>query len=149
MTKMLFASTALAAFIAPRAFMSDVCETVFIQGDNGEPLMINKTDYNEKKHKLFKGDKPTAPATAGPATAEALKTAGDKPPATTNDGDKDKRTLGVIEDKKREKGHKFVVVDQADGSVISDIEGIDIGGYATVSDAWAAIMKLNEQPAAS
>ncbi len=37
--------------------MSDTCETVTIDTENG-PVIINKSDFNEKDHKLHKAKAP-------------------------------------------------------------------------------------------
>jgi hypothetical protein len=37
--------------------MSDACETVVIQTENG-PVVINKEDYDKAKHKLVGEEKP-------------------------------------------------------------------------------------------
>lgn len=123
--------------------MSDTCKTVIIQGKGGEPLVINETDYNDKKHKLFKGDLPT-PATTAPQTASTTVVANNESGNTIVDNKDDKPVFGVIEDKRRKKDHHFVVVNQADASPIVDVEGINIGGYPDAKSAWDAIMALND-----
>lgn len=49
------------------------CETVMIQGQHG-PVIINKSDFDEKKHKLYEEPKPVPagePAKPGPRIVEA------------------------------------------------------------------------------
>lgn len=61
--KRLYLMTAAVSLTGMRAFMSDACETVTVKGQDGEPLRINKTDYDAdqadggaKKFKLHKDD---------------------------------------------------------------------------------------------
>ena len=39
--------------------MSERCETVVVEGQNGQPLIINKEDFDKEKHKLHKEKKET------------------------------------------------------------------------------------------
>ena len=51
----LLSTTAIAA-----AFMSDTVPTVTVKGEDGEPLLINESDYDPDKYEMFDG---SAPAT--------------------------------------------------------------------------------------
>jgi hypothetical protein len=141
------------------AFMSDLCETVIIEGSDGNPLRINAEDFDKKLHKLHgANEEPQAdPVVAGspPVLAEGVIVAPAPsapdltvPPVDPNDPAAVAAAAGTpvapvtpAPNAKlvKKEGKKFFVVD-AGGEKITDAEGIDVAGYATEADAWAAVM---------
>lgn len=150
------------ASVIPMAFMSaDVCEVVSIEGADGKPVRVNKSDYDAdqaeggaKSMTLHKEqpDQSVAgqvvipppagvtipPAPAAPNFVPATDAAGQPlpvgapvPPTTPAPNAK----LVMKE------GRKYYVVDTT-GAKITGTDGIDEAGYASEADAIAAINAL-------
>jgi len=94
--------------------MNDTCPIVTVQNANG-PVDVNEADYTPDMGPLVGSD------TVPPAPADTA------PPAP------------MLVSKQ---GKKFFVVDGQAKPI--DVAGIDVSGYATEADAWAAIMALNK-----
>lgn len=142
----LLASVAVAAM----AFMSEIVETVIVKGDGGEPLRINKSDYDAdpKAWKLHGDDKNDAPdvITAGAPVAVAegliIPPAPSAPhfidpaaPATASND-----TLFI-----NKEGKLFFIV-RADGSKVDDALDVDPKGYKTEAEARAAYDRVKKAP---
>lgn len=149
------------------AFMSDVVETVVIVTDNG-PLRINKSDYNEKEHKLHKPKKNEEPLQEGitattvvpvPAGASMVPTPS-TPASLVPNADNNVQPVAVpgafptpaapqqtpqtVTATAESRlvmpiGKKFFVVNANGEKIIAD--GIDSEhGYKSEADAWAAAL---------
>lgn len=154
------------ASVIGRAFMSDVCETVQIKGDDGQPLRVNKSAFDadqagDKTMKLYTKDKegeqsipggpvPTTfpegvPITAAPAAPDFSPPADDTPPpiderknAVAPTAPSANTPLVAHEGTGAKK--RFYVVDGTGAKIAKD--GIDTDGYKTEAEAWNAIMAL-------
>lgn len=118
---------------------------------NDMNVRINASDYDEARDgSLVEGDAPgtdpVIPGTNQPAATVGAVSApqggavvpeGDVPPVTSPEA----VSAGPVAAAVVKKGRKFIVTD-AQGNPVT-AEGIDAGGYANESDAWAAIMKAN------
>lgn len=158
---------ALLASVAA-VFSSEICETVTIQTENG-PVRINKNDYDadqaEGGAKAFTLATEAEAAPVADAEQGGVRTVGTTdgagavvvpvdgvtiPPApsapvTALGGDESKvatptavapNTLMVIKD-----GKKFFVI-RPTGEKVTDVEGVDVAGYATEEAARNAINAL-------
>lgn len=150
MKKCFLASTIIASF-AVRAFMSDLLETVVIIGDDG-PVRINKSEFDDKKHKLHKANKTHDENGIARKTVSADET---KFSGVGNNGKNNGDVLnaeqlaenaritamkfGVMED-----NNKFYVVDaNNENKRVEAVEGIDNKkGYKTNADAWKAVFEV-------
>jgi hypothetical protein len=157
MRAILLASAAVA--VLPRAFMSEICETVVVKVKGStDPVRVNKSDFDADQAKGGKGiytlnekatDEQTDPVAGGVfvPVAEGLKI----PPApsapafvnpvspTTATAD----TLFVTKGKGA-KGKFFVV--GPDAMPIANMKDIDPAGYETEELAWAAVNAVKKQP---
>lgn len=139
-----------------RAFMSDICETVLVKGDNG-PVRVNKSDFDADQakggaklftlHKETKAEEDaglTAPQPTG-ATATPVDPALTIPPAPSAPdlggaavppANPAPNQYLAMKD-----GKKFFVVNAAGER--AEIDGINNkDGYATEQDAWNAILTI-------
>jgi hypothetical protein len=156
------------ASVIARAFMSDVCEVVTIKGKNGDPIRVNKTDYDRDQA----SDKPTMklhtddaeqsaagtimtngypdgvphPVAAPAAPNFSAPDSADEPVvdptksavAPTNPSS---QQLMVAKEGTTKANTKFFVV-RGDGTKLTGDEGVNGDGYGTEKDAWDAIMAL-------
>lgn len=155
--------------VAPIAFNSAPLETVTVVGQDGEPLRINKTDYEAdqapggaKKFELHTDEAPQAngAGVALPVPDNITQPAAPAAPDfTSNDQQTDAidphknaavppaPSIGQKLVQKEGEGKKakfFVVTADADGTFpkLTGVAGIDEAGYATDREAWNAIMAL-------
>lgn len=156
--------------VAMIAHMSDVCETVQIKGADGEPVRVNKSDFDADQDsdkptmKLFTKDKegeqtaPPIPApsgypegvapTAAPSAPNFNHVSGDAPnaqgaaPLVMDEAKAAAAPTAPSVDQLlvNKEGRKYFVVDGTGTKVTR--AGIDDAGYKSDSDAWAAIMAL-------
>lgn len=156
MKSILLASVAVA--FAP-AFMSDVCETVLIKGAGGDPVRVNKSDYETdqaeggaKKMHLHADDKepqpapiigngpvPVHPDLVIPPAPSAPNFVNPVAPATASAD-----TLAVAKGGTGRNAKFFVV--RMDGSHVTDMRDVDATGYETEALAWAAVEAVKKQP---
>ena len=107
--------------------MNERVPTVTIKSEKGEPLIINQSDYDPKKHELCEEAEKPEPVNTLPAEKpEPVNT----PPATV--------TLHVGTLKKRGAAPKFVILDASDKQV--GVEEFD-----TEDDAKAMIELMTGQ----
>lgn len=139
---------ALLASVASVAFMSEHPETVRIKR-GGETFTINADDYDEKRDgKVVTDDAPEGALQVGiPAAGIVVPPAPSAPsfidavaPQTVNED-----TYTLV---KKGTGAKarFIVVRAADAQPVTGFKDIDEAGYATDTEAWAAIMAAKRQP---
>jgi hypothetical protein len=159
MKTILFAS---AATVAALAFMSDTVETVNVKGADGQPLRINKSDYDAdqaddgaKAYTLHKseaeqsvGSVPLQPLAPGidPVAAPSAPdfSGGEGVTPLPIDPLKNAAAPTVPSPNQRlvaKEGTKFFVVDGS-GEKITDLASIETKGYKTEAEAWKAIMDL-------
>lgn len=154
---------ALGTLAVVRAFMSDVCPTVTIIGHDGDPLIVNKSDYDadqaeggaksmtlhKTQHGAASGGTPTAyPPGVQPTAAPSA--------PNFNSGD---QTPDVIDPAKNaaaptapspnsllvskggtEKKPVFTIVDGNGAPVVHGL--INADGYATEKEAWDAVVAV-------
>jgi hypothetical protein len=98
------------------------CEVVIVAGQNGQPLRINKSDYDESPSDWTLLDPPAAEPVAAPAapTGKIL---------VDSVGSGAKR--------------RFFLVDEAGARI--EGEGIAADGYETEAKAWEATLALSAQ----
>lgn len=149
---------AAVAMSAIRAFNAETVETVLVKGADGQPLRINKADFDadqsetgEGQYTAYHGKKDTEgltdeqPVIGQPVTPPADVIVPPAPSAPIGLGDKAVAPASpspgqfLIMKPGSAKG-KFKVVDIAGQSVTN--EGIDPAGYDTKEDAEAAIRKI-------
>lgn len=121
---------ALAAIHA-RAFMSDgPLPTVIVEGANGEPMMINQSDYDADPSAYTLVGAPAAAPAVEPAAAPAVVA-----------------LPGKVLVSKEGAGAKarFFLTDEAGTKLVG--EGIEDNGYDTDALAWEAALKVSTAPA--
>lgn len=116
-------------------------ETMMIDGKNG-PVIINKSDFDEKSMKEHKPTKkeqaaidppaPVAPDASNPPAPSAIDNGNPAIP------DNPSATQMLV----TKKGKKFIVVD-GEGNAVEH-EKIDASGYDDEVQAWAAVGAVNE-----
>lgn len=118
------------------AYNPESCPVVLVKGQNGEPLRINKDDYdaNPEAWELF--DEAEAPAPVQTATEPAPADSVPPPPLTAPTPSAPVQM--VVSKIGRGDGAKFYVTDMAKNKIVG-IEGIDESGYADEGSAWAAV----------
>lgn len=111
---------ALLMCCAALAYHPESCPVVIVKGQNGEPLRINKSDYDADPEAWELFDEATtatpAPAPVAPAAAVQM----------------------VVSKIGRGADAKFFVTDM-EKNKITGVAGIDEAGYADEGSAWAAI----------
>lgn len=118
-------------------------ETVTISTKNG-PVRINKSDFNEKEHKLHRPTKKELEATDAKFTDEEI---GEKKPETSEPapvpsevkGTADIQSRKVMKNGKRGAASKWIVVN-SNGTPVDELE------YDTEKEAWDAAL-AQAQPA--
>jgi len=139
------AATAAAAILSVSPYMSEACEVVMVLNEHGDPVRINKSDYdaNPDAYTLADGvEVPPAPAaltladgvTLPPAPSAGVDNA--TPPTTPAPG-----AMGVIENGKGGAKLRHIVVD-ATTAVPVEHPDIEPKGYVTQQEAWDAILAL-------
>ena len=120
--------------LAAIAFDSGSCDTVLVVGQDGGPLRINASDYDESVHTLYSDTVAvTEPAPPAPSAPPAIEPPVAPAPPTAPSAHLVKK-IG-----RGAAARVFVVA--ADGETkVTGVAGIDEAGYATEADAWAAIM---------
>lgn len=161
MKNFLFASV---ASVTVSAFMSAPLETVTVVGQDGNPLRINKSDYDadqaEGGAKRYELHDDSAPQAIGAGAVFNLPPGVSQPAApaapTTVQGDIDANkgavaptapSLGqkLVQMTGTGKNAKYFVVTAAEGGAfpkLTGVAGIDENGYKTDKEAWDAIMSL-------
>jgi hypothetical protein len=130
----LIAAALLASSAHFRPF-SDIVETVFIKGDDGNPLRINASEYDEKKHgkTLDPDNLPKAGEAPAPAEPDPLPNAAaalpHTPPAPVG-GVVPTTPAPDAETFVSKKGKKWVIADK-DGNTIPGTEEYDSEAAAT------------------
>lgn len=147
----LLASTIITGFIV-RAFMSDLLETVVIAGDDG-PVRINKSEFDEKKHKVHKANKThdengvaRKVNNADETKLGATKGGGDAPKsdALTVEQIAENARINAMKFGVMEDGGKYYVVDaNNENNRVENVDGIENKkGYKTNADAWKAVFAV-------
>lgn len=118
---------ALLIACAALAYNPETCPTVTVKGADGNPLRINKSDYdaNPDAWELLDDTTTTTPAPAPSLTSEPTPA-----PAPA--------VQMVVSKIGRGESAKFFVTDM-EKNKISGVSGIDEAGYADEGSAWAAI----------
>lgn len=124
---------ALLICCAALAFHPESCPVVIVKGQNGDPLRINKTDFdaNPDAWELF--DEATVEvAPTPPAPADSV------PPAPLTAPTPPAPVQMVVSKIGRGDNAKYYVTDM-EKNKIAGMAGIDEAGYADEGSAWAAI----------
>lgn len=136
---------ALLVSVSTVAFMSEHPGTVRIKRD-GDVFTINLDDYDEKRDgKTVDGDD----GLDGPNIASVPHPGLVVPPAPSAPGFIDAVAPSTVNEDTYtlvKKGKKFIVVHAKDASPVKGFKDIDEAGYATDTEAWAAIMAAKRQP---
>jgi hypothetical protein len=125
---------ALLISCAALAYNPESCPTVTVEGEDGGPLIINKTDYDATPDawELFDDSTAAAPAPApAPATDPAA-------PAPVPPVEPAKPVQMVVSKIGKGADAKFYVTDM-EKNKITGTAGIDEAGYGDEGSAWAAI----------
>lgn len=103
--------------------MADEVPVVVVKGADGQPLRINKSDYdlNPSDWELVGDEASVAPTVV--QTTESVAPTG-------------QLLVSKV-------GRKILVVDET-GAAVTGVDGIDAKGYATEADAWAAVVALKQ-----
>lgn len=122
---------ALLLSCAALAYNPETCPVVLVKGQDGNPLRINKDDYdaNPDAWELI-SDEATAPVPAPAPTAPEPTPAPAPAPVQM-----------VVTKIGRGDSAKFFATDTAKNK-IEGVAGIDADGYDTEAAAWAAIMAV-------
>lgn len=150
MKNILLLSTAVAS-LRMVAFMSDRCATVTIKGADGNPMVINESDFNEEEHERMEVE--TAKDDNGnvvptDSQGNALTETGDK---QITPEQKVRDFISSLNAGVQEKGRKFYVVDASDnGKPVTalDVDGeplFNVKGYKSNADAWSAVMSIKQR----
>lgn len=124
---------ALLMCCAALAYHPESCPVVIVKGQNGDPVRINKSDYDADPEAWELFDEAT---TATPAPAPAADPAAATPaPAPAAPAAAVQMVVSKIG---RGADAKFFVTDM-EKNKISGVSGIDEAGYADEGSAWAAI----------
>ena len=118
--------------------------TVIVKNANG-PVLMNRSDYNADEHgEIFasledalNGTPQQTPMTAIPPQGYASRSTPEEIAAAIGNATPPAPVQMAV----TKKGRKFIVVDTA-GNVI-ERDGIDKDGYASDTEAWAAITALS------
>lgn len=154
MKRFMLTSTIINVF-AVRAFMSDSLETVTIVGDNG-PVRINKSEFDEKKHKLHKANKThdengiarnsVNADEPKPGAGNGKNSGGDVPKsdALTVEQLAENARINAMKFGVMADDNKFFVVDANDENKrVENVDGIDNkNGYKKSADAWKAVFAV-------
>ena len=128
--------------LAAIAFDSGSCDTVLVVGQDGGPLRINASDYDESVHTLYSdtvAGEPVPPAPSAPPAIEPP--VAPTPPAVVTEPAPPTAPSAYLVKKIGRGAAARVFVVAADGETkVTGVAGIDEAGYATEADAWAAIM---------
>ena len=119
---------ALLICAAALAFHPESCPVVLVKGQGGEPLRINKDDYDADPSawELF-DEAPTAPAAVAPTAPAAVAPAAPVQMVVSKIG--------------RGDSAKFFVTDMEKNKV-TGVAGIDEAGYADEGSAWQAVTAI-------
>jgi len=112
--------------------MQDVCPTVIVKGQKGDPLVINLSDYDEKKYELF--EKKDA------FDREAMKTFLDEKKVKYSANISNKKLQALCDETK----NVLSVVEHEGGFIIANGMGDQIGeeSYTTVEEAETMLKML-------
>lgn len=114
------------------AYSPESCPVVVVKGQDGDPLRINKSDYDADPEAWELFDETTA---ATPAPAPAADPAATPAPAPAAPSAPVQMVVSKIG---RGESAKFFVTDM-EKNKIAGVAGIDEAGYADEGSAWAAI----------
>lgn len=116
------------------AYNPESCPVVLVKGQNGEPLRINKDDYdaNPEAWELFDDTTITPAEAPAPAPADSV------PPPPLTAPTPSAPVQMVVSKIGRGADTKYYVTDMAKNKIVG-VEGIDESGYADEGSAWAAV----------